>query len=74
VLKPGGRLVIADFKRPEERPAQPVHFGAGVSRMQDLIRLVQDAGFSSVETEEMQLPRFSAHMAGFAGLVRADKR
>ena len=80
VLKPGGRLVIADFaqaylgQRPEERPAQRMHFGAGGSRMQDLIALVQDAGFSSVETEEMQLPRFPAHMACFAGLIRADKR
>ncbi len=73
VLKPGGRLVIADFKRPEERPTQPVRFGAGGSRIQDLAALVRDAGFSQVETEEMQLPRFPAHSAGFAGFVSGKK-
>ena len=73
VLKPGGRLVIADFNRPEERTAQPVRFGAGGSRIQDLVELVKGAGFSQVETEEMRLPRFPAHSAGFAGFVRADK-
>ena len=73
VLKPGGRLVIADFKRPEERPAQPVRFGAGGSRIQDLAALVKDAGFSQMETEEMQLPRFPAHSAGFAGFISGKK-
>jgi len=73
VLKPGGRLVIADFKRPVERSAQPMRFGAGGSRIQDLVALVQDAGFSQVETEEMQLPRFPAHAAGFAGFVSGKK-
>jgi ubiquinone/menaquinone biosynthesis C-methylase UbiE len=74
VLKTGGRLVIADFKRPEERPAQPVRFGAGGSRIQDLVALVKDAGFQHVETDEMQLPRLPAHSGGFAGFVRADKQ
>ena len=73
VLKPGGRLVIADFKRPEERVAQLVRFGAGGSRIQDLAIQVKEAGFSPVETEEMQLPRFPAHSAGFAGFVSAKK-
>lgn len=73
VLKPGGRLVIADFKRPEECPAQPVRLGAGGSRIQDLVALVKEAGFLRVETEDMQLPRFPAHTAGFAGFVRANK-
>jgi len=73
VLKPGGRLVIADFKRPEERPVQPVRFGAGGSRIQDLAALVKDAGFSQMETEEMQLPRFPAHSAGFAGFISGKK-
>ncbi|HLO18132.1 MAG TPA: class I SAM-dependent methyltransferase, partial [Anaerolineales bacterium] len=73
VLKPGGRLVIADFKRPEERSAQPVRFGAGGSRIQDLALLVNNAGFSDVDTEEMQLSRFPAHTAGFAGFVNGTK-
>ena len=73
VLKQGGRLVIADFKRPEERSPQPVRFGAGGSRTEDLATLVREAGFSSVETEEMQLPRFPAHTAGFAGFVSGKK-
>ena len=71
VLKPGGRLVIADFKRQQERAGQAVRFHAGGSSMQDLAALVSDAGFSQVETEEMQPPRFSAFPG--AGFVRAYK-
>ena len=73
VLKPGGRLVIADFKRPEEQPTQPVRFGAGGSRVQDMVVLVKDAGFLRVEIEEMRLPRFPAHSAGFASFVSGKK-
>lgn len=73
VLKPGGRLVIADFKRPEERATQPVRFGAGGSRIQDLASLVEQTGFSQIATEEMQLPRFPAHLAGFAGFISGKK-
>lgn len=72
VLKPGGRLVIADFKRPEERQDQPARFGAGGSGIQDLPALVKDAGFSQVETEEMRLPRFPA-FPGACFFVRAHK-
>ena len=71
VLKPGGRLVIADFKRKEERQGHAARFHAGGSGIQDLAALVKDAGFSQVETEEMQLPRFSAFPG--AGFVRAYK-
>lgn len=53
VLQPGGRLVIADFKHPEQRPAQLVRFGAGRSRILDLVALVKDAGFLRLEIEEM---------------------
>jgi SAM-dependent methyltransferase len=71
VLKPGGRLVIADFKRKQERTGQTARFHAGGSSVQDLATLVSEAGFSQVETEEMQPPRFSAFPG--AGFVRADK-
>ncbi len=65
VLKPGGRLVIADFKRPEERPSQPARFGS----VRDLPGFVKDAGFSQVETEEMPFPQFG----GGVGFVTAGK-
>jgi ubiquinone/menaquinone biosynthesis C-methylase UbiE len=71
VLKPGGRLVIADFKRKQERQGKAARFHAGGSSMHDLAALVKDAGFSEVETEEMRPPRFSAFPG--AGIVRAHK-
>ena len=71
VLKPGGRLVIADFKRPKDRQGQARRFHAGGSSTQDLVALVKEAGFSQVETEEMQAPRFSAFPG--AGFVQASK-
>jgi ubiquinone/menaquinone biosynthesis C-methylase UbiE len=71
VLKPEGRLVIADFKRKKEREGQALRFHAGGSSMQDLAAMVTDAGFEHVETEEMQSSRFSAFPE--AGFVRAHK-
>ena len=71
VLKPGGRLVIADFKRKQECQGRAARFHAGGSSIQDLAAMVSDAGFSEVETEEMQPPRFSAFPG--AGLVHAYK-
>ncbi len=71
VLKPGGRLVIADFKRKQERQGRAARFHAGGSSIQDLATMVSDAGFSEVEIEEMQPSRFSAFPG--AGLVRAYK-
>ncbi len=71
VLKPGGRLVIADFKRKQERAGQAARFHAGGSSMQDLAALVKEAGFEHLEIEEMRPPRFSAFPG--AGLVRAHK-
>ncbi|MEO7003647.1 MAG: methyltransferase domain-containing protein [Ktedonobacterales bacterium] len=54
VLKPGGRLVIADFWRTQERQGRAARFHAGGSDMRDLATLVQDAGFDQVETEDME--------------------
>jgi ubiquinone/menaquinone biosynthesis C-methylase UbiE len=71
VLKPGGRLVIADFKRKQERQGQAARFHAGGSSMQDLVAMVSDADFSEVEMEEMRSPRFSAFPG--AGIVLAHK-
>jgi ubiquinone/menaquinone biosynthesis C-methylase UbiE len=71
VLKPGGRLVIADFKHKKERAGQAARFHAGGSSMGHLVALVSDAGFERVETEEMQPPRFSAFPG--AGFVCAYK-
>ena len=71
VLKPGGRLVIADFTRKQERAGQAARFHAGGSGLHDLAALVSGAGFSQVEMEEMRPPRFSAFPG--AGFVRAYK-
>jgi len=71
VLKPGGRLVIADFKRKQERAGQAARFHAGGSSLHELAALVSDAGFPQVEVEEMQPARFSAFPG--AGFVRAYK-
>jgi ubiquinone/menaquinone biosynthesis C-methylase UbiE len=71
VLKGGGRLVIADFTRKQERVGQAARFHAGGSGLHELAALVADAGFTQVETEQMQPPRFSAFPG--AGFVRATK-
>jgi ubiquinone/menaquinone biosynthesis C-methylase UbiE len=71
VLKPGGRLVIADFTHKKERTGQATRFHAGGSRIQDLAAIVKDAGFDQLEREEMRPSRFSAFPG--AGFVRAHK-
>jgi ubiquinone/menaquinone biosynthesis C-methylase UbiE len=71
VLKPGGRLIIADFTRKQERTGRAARFHAGGSSLPELAALVADAGFAQVEAEEMPPPRFSAFPG--AGFVRAYK-
>ena len=71
VLKPGGRMVIADFTPRQERVGLAARFHAGGSGLHELAALVANAGFSPVEIEEMQPSRFSAFPG--AGFVRASK-
>ena len=71
VLKPGGRLIIADFTRKQERTGLAARFHAGGSSLHELAALVADAGFTPVETEEMRPRRFSAFPG--AGFVTAYK-
>lgn len=59
VLKPGGRLVIADFARKQDRRGLAAHFHAGGSDIPALVNMAREAGFSVVTTENMPAPRFS---------------
>jgi ubiquinone/menaquinone biosynthesis C-methylase UbiE len=72
VLKPGGRLVMADFTRKQDRQGRAARFHAGGSNVHELAALVKDAGFSQVNAEVMQPARFSAYPG--AGIVVAHKR
>jgi ubiquinone/menaquinone biosynthesis C-methylase UbiE len=71
VLKSGGRLVIADFTRKQDRAGQAARFHAGGSRLEDLVALVQEAGFERLGTEEIRAERFSAFPG--ASILRAYK-
>jgi SAM-dependent methyltransferase len=72
VLKPGGRLVIADFTHKQERVGRAARFPAGGSRLHDLEALLQEAGFVQLVAEDVQPPRFSAFPG--ANIVRAHRR
>ncbi|HEY7092719.1 MAG TPA: methyltransferase domain-containing protein [Ktedonobacterales bacterium] len=72
VLKPGGRLVIGDFVRMQDRTGRAAHFHAGGSSVADLTGLLADAGFDGITTEALPPKRFSAFPG--AGLVTGQKR
>jgi ubiquinone/menaquinone biosynthesis C-methylase UbiE len=73
VLKPGARLLIVDTRRPEEQQGQsarPVHTGPWNSGIQDQPRLLQEAGFSQIESGELATGETKLPEIGF---VRARK-
>jgi ubiquinone/menaquinone biosynthesis C-methylase UbiE len=72
VLAPGGRLVIADFTRKQERQGRAARFHAGGSKLDDLVALARATGFDDVETEAMPPMRGSAFPG--ASFVVARKR
>lgn len=69
VLKPGGRLLVVDFKRPEEHQDQsdrPVHTGPWNSGVQDQAALMKEAGFSQLESGEIETGATKIPEVGFA--------
>jgi ubiquinone/menaquinone biosynthesis C-methylase UbiE len=70
-LKPGGRLVIADFTRKQGRHGRAKGFHAGGSSMAELASLLADMGFDNVKTEALAPKRFSAFPG--AGFVSSRK-
>jgi ubiquinone/menaquinone biosynthesis C-methylase UbiE len=75
VLKPGGRVLIVDTRRPEEqaqqdKSARPVHTGPWNSGIQDQPKLLQEAGFSQIESGDLTAGETKLPEIGF---VRARK-
>jgi ubiquinone/menaquinone biosynthesis C-methylase UbiE len=66
VLKPGGRLLIVDFKSSQGHRGRRKRLGAGEMDIQDLPTLMKDAGFSQIESGEMDTGRINLFKIGFA--------
>jgi ubiquinone/menaquinone biosynthesis C-methylase UbiE len=71
VLKPGGRLVIGDFVRKQDRTGRAAHFHAGGTSMVELSSVLADSGFENIQAESLRPKRFSAFPG--AGFVLAYK-
>jgi ubiquinone/menaquinone biosynthesis C-methylase UbiE len=71
VLKPGGRLVIADFKRVEQGQELPKKYNAGQSNLEELCEIIEQTGFSELETEEMQFPGFIHALPPVVAFIKA---
>lgn len=70
ILAPGGRLVIADLTRKQDRAGLAARFHAGGSDAQALAALVSEAGLTSVAAETMAPPR----VAMFPGAILVTAR
>lgn len=55
VLKPGGRLLMIDFKRTDEGKAKPEKFGEGTIGVTELAALLEASGFSHIEQGEIPI-------------------
>jgi len=63
VLKPGGRLVVADFKRSETRSQQLQKKSVRFGSVRDLPELIKEAGFLHLRTDEMEFPQSHADVS-----------
>lgn len=71
VLKPGGRVIIVDFKRSEKHAARGVRMGAGTIDIGGQPALMKDAGLSQIEAGDLNLPRMLG--LGGAGFARGTR-
>ena len=63
---------MVDFNRAEQQQGQPARLGAGELGLQDLPRLLWEAGFEHLESGEIPFPRLM-RLEGI-GFVRARTR
>jgi len=72
ILKPAGRLVVADFRDPAGTKSAPSHCGLRHGAVRDLPELVHAAGFQEVRAEELTLSARFGHPSAVV-LVSARK-